>query len=156
MLTLPVPDFFQDDSEDALRSRVEWLEAEVGLGTPFFGRLLRTDEGAFTAWKERRAALPNGAQVGLRELWDLMVHILSFVNFDTTLARRMLEHVAQAAGPERGVSDAPPWTGSSIKRYLETRGLGGIDDVSYWVTSFRFGAPSLTPEEEVPCPSSRG
>ena len=41
MVTSPVPDYFQEDSEEALRSRVQWLEAEISLGDPFFARLLR-------------------------------------------------------------------------------------------------------------------
>jgi hypothetical protein len=154
MLTLPVPDYFQEDSEDALRSRVQWLEAEVGLGAPFFARMLRTDEGSLMNWMERGAALPSKEQLGLREVWDMMMHILSFMNFDSGRARRLLEHVLPNA-PERRASQAPPWAGSSIKMYLETHGPSAIGGVSRWVTSFRFGAPLLIPEQEVPCPSSR-
>jgi hypothetical protein len=152
MLTLPVPDYFQDDSEDALRSRVQWLEAEVSLGDLFFARLLRTDEGTFTRWKEHRAALPRGELLGLREVWEMMMHVLSFVNFDSGRAQRLLEHVPSAAARQLGASQAPPWAGSSIKTYLETHGPDAVDNVNRWVTSFRFGAPSLTPEQEAPCP----
>ena len=155
MLTLPVPDYFQDDSEDALRSRVQWLEAEVGLGDSFFARLLRTDEGTIVRWKERRAALPRRELLALREVWDMMTHLLSFVNFDSGRARRLLEHVSPAAAEELGAAQAPPWAGSSVKSYLETRGLAAADDVTRWITSFRFAAPSLTPEQEVPCPSAQ-
>jgi hypothetical protein len=155
MLTLPVPDYFQEDSEDALRSRVQWLEAEVGLDDPFFAKLLRTDEETFTRWKERQAALPPGELLALQEVWDMMMHVLSFVNFDSGRARRLLEHVPPAALGPSGASQVQPWTGSSIKTYLEAHGPGAVDDVNRWVTSFRFGAPSLTPEQEAPCPSSR-
>ncbi len=155
MLTLPVPDSFQEDSEDALRSRVQWLEAEVSLGDSFFARLLRTDEGTFTRWKEHRADLPGTELLGLRDVWAMMMHVLSLVNLDSDRARRLLEHVPSAAPRHLGVSQAPPWTGSSIKSHLETHGLGGVDDVNRWITSFRFGPPSLTPEREVPCPSSQ-
>jgi len=155
MLTLPVPDYFQEDSEDALRSRVQWLEAEVSLGDPFFARLLRTDEETFTRWKEHRAALPRGELLGLREVWEMMMHVLSFVNFDCGRARQLLEHVPSATAHQPSASQAPPWAGSSIKTYLEAHGSGGVADVSRWVTSFRFGAPSLTPEQEVPCPSTQ-
>ena len=155
MLTLPVPDYFQEDSEDALRSRVQWLEAQVSLGDPFFAKLLRTDEGTFTRWKEHRAALPRAELLGLRDVWEMMMHVLSFVNFDSGRARRLLEHVPSAASRQLGAGKAPPWAGSSIKTYLETHGPGAVDDVNRWVTSFRFGAPSLTPEQEVACPSSQ-
>jgi hypothetical protein len=153
MLTLPVPDYFQEDNEDALRSRVKWLGAEVGLGDPFFAKLLRTEQETFTRWKEDRAALAPGELLGLREVWEMMMHIFSFVNFDSDRARLLLEHVPSAASRKAGTSHAPPWAGSSIKTYLETHGPGAVDDVNCWITSFRFGAPSLTPEQEVPCPS---
>jgi hypothetical protein len=155
MLSLPVPDYFQEDSEDALRSRVQWLEAEVSLGGVFFARLLRTDEGAFTRWKEHRAALPHAQLLALRDVWDMMMHVLSFVNFDSDRARRLLEHVPLPNSWQGGASAAPPWAGSSIKTYLETHGPGAVEDVNRWITSFRFGAPCLTPELEVPCPSSQ-
>jgi hypothetical protein len=153
MLTEPVPDFFQEDSDDALRGRVRWLEAEIGLGAPFFARLLRTDEEIFLRWQEHQACLPREVLFALREVWELMRHILSFVNFDCARARQLLEHVPPPASSLAGTGSAPPWVGSSIKNYLETHGIAALDDVSRWVTSFRFGTPILTPEVEVPCPS---
>jgi len=155
MLTPPVPDYFQEDNEDALRSRVQWLEAEVNLGGPFLAGLLRMEEGVFTRWRERRATLSREELLGLREAWEMMMHILSFVNFDSGRARRLLEHVPPAASRQRGASQAPPWAGSSIKTYLEAHGPSAVDDVNRWVTSFRFGAPTLTPELEVPCPPTQ-
>jgi hypothetical protein len=155
MLTLPVPDYFQEDSEEALRCRVQWLEAEVSLGDPFFARPLRTDQESFTRWRDRRALLTGPELVGLREVWEVMMHIFSFVNFDSGRARRLLEHVPSAAPRQAGAGQAPPWAGSSIKTYLETHGPSVVDEVNRWITSFRFGAPSLTPEQEVPCPLSQ-
>jgi hypothetical protein len=156
MLTLPVPDYFQEDSEDGLRSRMRWLETEVGLDASFFARLLRTDEGTFRRWRDQRADLPRGELLGLRDVWEMMTHVLSFVNFDSGRARQLLEHDLPAAAPHRGSAQVPPWAGSSIKAYLEANGSGAVDDVSHWVVSFRFGSPVLTPEQEVPCPSSQG
>jgi hypothetical protein len=155
VLTQPVPDYFQEESEDALRSRVRWLETEVGLGSPFFARLLRTEEKTFSAWRERRGALSREDLLGLRELWDTILHLLSFVNFDCERARQLLEFIPAATSRGEGESKMPPWAGSSIKAYLETHGSGAVDDVNRWVTSFRFGTPSLTPEHPVPCPSTQ-
>jgi hypothetical protein len=153
MLTPPVPDYFQEDSEEALRLRVRWLEAEVGLGDPFFARLLRTDEVTIMRWREYRAALPPAELSGLREAWEMMMHILSFVNFDSGRARRLLEHVPSDDSRTLASGQALSWTGSCIKSYLEKNGSRGVNDVSRWVTSFRFGPPSLTSEQAVPCRS---
>jgi hypothetical protein len=91
--------------------------------------------------------------VGVQGTWDLVLHILSFLNFDTARARQMLAHVAPA--PRAG-APALPWAGSSLVTYLEVQGLGALDEVSRWVTSFRFGAPSLSPEQDLSCPSKQG
>jgi hypothetical protein len=155
MLAQPVPDFFQEDSEDALRSRVRWLETEIGLGSSFFAQLLRTEERTFVGWRERRVVLPRRDLQELREVWDTLLHILSFVNFDCERARRLLEFIPVASARGEGASKMPPWAGSSIKTYLQTNGPSAVDDVNRWITSFRFGAPSLTPEHSVPCPSTQ-
>lgn len=154
MLPLPVPDYFQEDSEGALRSRVQWLETEIGLDTSFFARLLQMEEETFARWTEQRAILPQRKLLDLREVWEIMLHVLSFVNFDCDRARRFLEFVPSAAARERGARPVPPWAESSLKTHLETHGSDAVDDVNRWVTSFRFGAPFLTPEQEAPCPSA--
>jgi hypothetical protein len=154
MFTVPVPDYFQEDSEGALQSRMEWLDAEVGLDAPFFARLLRTDETTFTCWREVGTGLTRGQIGGLQDVWEMMMHILSFVNFDSGRARRLLEHISPAAPRRQAKGAEPPWAGSSIKAHLETNGRGAVDEVNLWITSFRFAAPSLTPESEVPCPST--
>jgi len=155
MLSLPVPDYFQQETEDAQRSRVQWLEAEVSLGDQFFAKMLRVEEGSFTRWKEGRTSLAGDELLGLREVWEIMMHILSFVNFDSGRARQLLTHIPAASSWNRGIAELPPWAGLSIETYLETQGITAVDDVKRWITSFRFGAPTLTPEAEVPCPSSQ-
>src|SRR5262249_12785414 len=102
-----------------------------------------------------RGSLTRAEWVGLQGVWEMVMHVLSFVNFDSARARRLLEHVPPAASRQPVASQAVPWAGSSIKTYLETHGPDAVDDVNRWVTSFRFGAPSLAPEQEVPCPSSQ-
>jgi hypothetical protein len=67
----------------------------------------------------------------------------------------LLEHVPSAASDQRLANPAPPWLGSSIKTYLEAHGAGAVEEVNRWVTSFCFGAPSLMPEQGLPCPSSQ-
>src|SRR5262245_30892866 len=45
-----VPDYFQEESEDALREQVQWLVREVGVEDSFFARLLRVDEETLAGW----------------------------------------------------------------------------------------------------------
>lgn len=152
MFTVPVPDYFQEDSEDALRSRMQWLEAELGLDDSFFARLLRTDEEAFAQWKEQQADLSRRDLLALGDVWEMMMHVLSFMNFDTGRAQRFLEYTPSVAARGKTSNQTPSWAGASIKSHLETRGSVAVDEVNRWITSFRFGAPSLTPEQELPCP----
>jgi hypothetical protein len=150
----PVPDFFQEEDEAALRLRVQWLSQQVGLNDSFFGKLLRLDEPTFIQWKRQEVDFRQSEQRALHEFWDAMMHVLSFLNFDTERARRLLDHVPPAARPGRILEPPLPWADSSLRSHLETHGMEAIEDVSRWITSFRFGAPTLTPEPEVTCPST--
>ena len=142
MLAQPVPDFFQEESEAALRLQVQWLEDQIGLGGLFFSNLLATDATAFTRWREEQAALSPHEQLHLRELWEVILHLLSFLNFDEKRVRQLLDHpVPWPPGTSKSPLD-PPWTGSSLRAYLEARGPTALGEVSRWVTAFRFGDTS--------------
>jgi hypothetical protein len=155
MLKQPVADFFQEDSDQALRARVQWLQEHMGLDDAFLAKVLRTEEAPLALWRAHGVPLPGSAQRELREVWDMTIHVLSFLNFDTGRARRMLEHTAPAALQGAGHGQAPLWANGSIKTFLESHGAAAVDEVIHWVTAFRFGAPSLTPEQELPCPSTQ-
>src|SRR5438477_8665619 len=90
----PVPDFFQDESEKALRSRVAWLEQHLGLGDSFFAGLLRDDQGVFTEWRKGTHGLTAGKEYVLRDCWHTALHLLSFQGFDEEKVRALLEQTA--------------------------------------------------------------
>ena len=46
-----VPDYFQEEGEAALRSRVDWLERRVGVNDSFFAKFLRTEESSLRDWR---------------------------------------------------------------------------------------------------------
>jgi hypothetical protein len=141
MLNQPVPDYFQEDTEEALRSRAQWLATELSWRQPFFAQLLQTDEPTFAGWQAHQATLSAEQLQTLRELWEMMLHVLSFVNFDLGRARQLLEHVPAPQTPGREESDTVAWSGSSIQAYLQAHGRKAVAEVNYWITSFRFGAP---------------
>jgi hypothetical protein len=76
-----VPDYFQEETEEALREQVEWLVREVGVDDAFFGRLLRTDAATFGVWRTSQTLLPAANEQTLRQLWQTTLHLLSFLNF---------------------------------------------------------------------------
>jgi hypothetical protein len=147
-----VPDFFQDDSDEALRSRVDWLEQHLGLGDVFFARLLRADQDVFSQWRRSCAALAGDKEAIVRHWWDTVLHLLSFQGFDEDRLRRFLKQTAPE-GPGAAPSVfSPPWSASSLKEYLERHGPDAIREVDRWLESFRFGDPYAPPREEAPCP----
>jgi hypothetical protein len=153
MLREPVPDFFQEEDEVAARLQVQWLEDHVHLGTPFFAKLLRVEEGTFADWRNERGVLAPQMHRHLLDFWRAVLHLLSFVNFDEARARQLLDHVAPANSPPSPL--APPWAGSSLRAHLENHGTAAIDDVERWITSFRFGDPYGTVQREAPCLSTQ-
>jgi len=137
-----VPDFFQETGEDALRSQVQWLEQHLGVSDLFFARFLRAPEPSFRDWRLDRGALAVGQQNGLEELWRTVLHLLSFADLDGQRVRGLLERpILPQSESDRRHPLAPPWSGSSLKSYLEERGADGLPDVDRWVTGFRFGNP---------------
>src|SRR5262245_14424552 len=105
-----VPDFFQDESQEALRSLVGWQEQHLGLGDRFFAGLLREDQRRFSSWRKDGTALPRDKEDVLRDWWRTVLHLLSFQNFDEERARALLERTvptgprsASPCSPRRGL-----------------------------------------------------
>jgi hypothetical protein len=142
---ITVPDFFQDESEEALRSQVEWQEQHLGLEDSFFARLLREDQRRFSSWKKDGAALTRDKEDVLRDWWRTVLHLLSFQNFDEERVRALLERTVPSGTPIRQSVFSPPWCGSSLKEYLENHSPDAISEVSRWIESFRFGDPYAAP-----------
>jgi hypothetical protein len=136
-----VPDFFQEETEDALRSQVNWLRDELSVEDGFFAKLLGTSPTTFSNWRRDQAALPTGGEDTLRNLWQAVLHLLSFLNFDKERARNLFAETMPAAPPDGGPALPPPWSGSSLREYLELTGDAGIEKVERWVTGLRFGDP---------------
>jgi len=67
----------------------------------------------------------------------------SYVMTSFTLASADLDridrgHVFTRTLPARESPLSPPWSGSSLKAYLEQTGVDGVEKVAYWVTGLRF------------------
>jgi hypothetical protein len=135
-----VPDFFRQESESALRKQVLWSEEQLEIGDDFFAKLLRVPKEKIDQWKQGRDGLPKVHQSELHAFWGVLLHLLSFQNFDVRRVRLMLENATRKL-PNDGANAllVPPWQGSSMRAYLEDRGVSGIIDVDTWLTAFRFG-----------------
>ncbi len=136
-----VPDFFQEETADALHSQVDWLAGEVDLDDSFFANLAGTDVVTFSNWRSRDADLPPDGEETLRHLWRTALHLLSFLNFDQQRVRALFQQPMPACPSGAESPLTPPWSGSSLKTYLEQAREGGIEKVEVWVTGLRFGDP---------------
>jgi hypothetical protein len=141
LMTGPVPDYFQDEGDDALRSRVEWLGRQAGFEDAFFFGFLRVNETTFQRWLNHSAPLNPGADVDLRALWRTVQHLLSFLNFDSQRVKTLLQHRVPEVSLGPVTNLAPPWAGSSLIEYLKEHGPHVLPEVDRWVTALRFGDP---------------
>jgi hypothetical protein len=137
-----VPNFFREDDEPALRSQAGWAERHLGLSDGFFARFLRIPESSFQDWRLARGELSSDRQDGLRAFWRTVLHLLSFMNMSEQRITGLLERQIPLADEwGRRHPLAPPWSGSSLRSYLEERGADVLPDVDDWVLGFRFGNP---------------
>src|SRR5579872_2991267 len=103
-----VPDFFQDESEEALRSQVQWQEQHLALGNMFFAKFLREDVRRFAAWEKHTEALPREKEETLRDWWQTVLHLLSFQDFEAEKVRALLERTAAAGSQAQPSVFSPP------------------------------------------------
>jgi hypothetical protein len=136
-----VPDFFQEETAEALRDQVDWLVREVGVDDEFFAKLLGTDKVTFSRWRQGGAALSADSQETLRDLWRAVLHLLSFLNFDPVRLRDLFQTTMPGSASGTASPLTPPWSGTSLKAYLEGARADGIEKVVAWVTGLRFGDP---------------
>jgi len=139
-----MPDFFQEETEPALRSRAEWLDDKLGLDSRFLSKVLKEPEATVTRWINRRSHLGSDSKGIFQEFWYVILHLLSHYNNDEKRVRQLFEHLVPSNAREVPSPLAPPWSGSTLKRYLEDRGVKAVKEVNEWIMSFRFGDPYST------------
>ena len=136
-----VPDFFQEETRDALRSQVEWLTDEIGLDNAFLAKLLETNDDTLSNWRLRDTDLPAGGEDTLRRFWYMTLHLLSFLNFDLDRVRELFQHAVPARLKDEVSPVAPPWSGMTLKEYFERTGDLAVEKVDCWITGLRFSDP---------------
>jgi hypothetical protein len=152
---ITVPDFFQDESDEALRAQVKWQHERLGLDDSFFAKLLGEDRRRFSSWQADADTLVQDKEDVLREWWRTVLHLLSFQGFDEEKLRSLLERSGPTGCSVEASPFSPPWSALSLKAYLENRGSAAVAEVNRWLESFRFGDPYARPRKGDPCPSTR-
>ncbi len=138
-----VPDFFQSDDEESLRSRAKWLDTELGLDTLFLSKVINMDLSELKEWRNKATHMTPTSQKNLSALWHVVLHLLSHFNNEPDRLRRLFEEQVSADAakfPRHPLS--PPWIHSpSLKDYMKSHGVKTIDHVNRWIMSLRFGDP---------------
>jgi hypothetical protein len=152
---IAIPDFFQDESEGALRLQVEWQEKHLGLSDRFFAKLLRVDQRFFSGWRKDMDALTTAQEDLLRDWWQTILHLLSFQQFDDEKVRSFLKEKADTHSLVAPSVFSPPWFASSLREYVESHGREAIGGVNRWMESFKFGDPYAPRLKESSCLSTQ-
>jgi hypothetical protein len=134
---MPVPDFFQSDTEGAQREQVRWVGENLALGEAFFAEFLKASPAVFAEWLTGGAKLRRAQHEQLRDFWRTILHLMSFLGSDVSRVRTMLSHPVPA---ETSVPmPLPKWAGTTLIEYLRQNGARAIQCVDEWVTAIRFG-----------------
>jgi hypothetical protein len=134
-----VPDFFQMDSESALRRRAGWMEENLDLGTRFLASLLGETEEHIRAWRDDASTLSPDRRETLKGLWEFLLHLLSTYDSNFEAIRGFLEAGTSTCREACSSPLSPPWKGMSLKMYLEQEGADGIHRANRWIMANRFG-----------------
>lgn len=110
---ITVHDFFQEESEEALRAQVKWQFEHLKLDVNFFAKLLGEDRCRFSSWLEEADTLDRDKENVLRDWWQTVLHLLSFQRFDDEKLRSLLEQTRPMSLFERNVTAFP-----SMVRFL--------------------------------------
>ena|SRR5213594_349480 len=133
-------EFFLDSSEKALLSQVRWAKENLGVTYELYMNLLSIEQARFCNWVQGKATLTVGQRGTLAEVGMLQLHLLSVYGFNLDKVRTMCEYVVPDAVSSS--FHAPPWTGTSINKYLLRHGKEGIKTIRDWFQALRFADPS--------------
>lgn len=149
-----VPWFFRGENETALRLQVEWVRERLNLDDYFFSRLLKIRVIEFQDWRINyiNLSLPQEKLNILKDFWQMILHLLSYLSFNPDLVQTMLNKTNEREKESVRSPFDPPWVGTSIKEYLETSEPLGISEVTRWVLSFRFADRHQFDTTNMTCP----
>jgi hypothetical protein len=129
-------DFFQGEMETEIKLQVRWLLDELDFTDLFFVRFLCINNDQLSNWLYTAdTSLSKEKLSDLRELWELFKHFLSSYNRDA------IKIILEYNSPQRTnsfLSNEPPWTGTTLREFLEVNRVEGVRKVDSWVQSLRF------------------
>jgi hypothetical protein len=137
---LIVPETYASIDESPLRS-VTWFQEHLNLSNRYVANVIDVREDVFDNWKSYHYPTPTESQLDdLRAFSTTLTHLLSFLNFRQDLMMNILESSSESPQHEPTCL-TPPWLGTSLKSYIESQGMRGIEKVDRWVQALRWSDP---------------
>ncbi|MEK6299388.1 MAG: hypothetical protein AABO41_01600 [Acidobacteriota bacterium] len=134
---LRVEPFFSEDTNDALLSQVQWFQDRFVVSDDFFVDMLNIEKTTFGSWKYSSGLLSKDKQKLLSEFWEMLMHVMSFYDYDVGLV--LLVFRQEGGARESAVSPlCPPWAGTSLRNYLEKTGPQAIREANQWIQTLRY------------------
>jgi len=129
-----VPDF-DSAADDSPLTGISWLQTNLSLSDDFFAKVADVEETDFSEWKQGYLLLEPSKIEGLKALSSAMTHLLSFLNYRRDLMISLFEFKSEES---KRTSLTPPWVGNSLKQYLQTHGVNGVEEVDQWIQRMRW------------------
>ena len=137
---LIVPEAYASIDESPLRS-VNWFQEHLNLSDGYVANVINVREDVFSKWKMYlHPTLTESQLEDLRAFSYTLTHLLSFLNFRQDLMMNILESSSESPRHEP-TPLTPPWLGTSLKSYIESQGMRGIEEVDRWVQALRWSDP---------------
>jgi len=129
-----IPDFDIEADESPVTG-ISWLQTNLSLSDDFFAKVAAVEETDFSKWKQGDLVLEDSKIEGLKALSSALTHMLSFLNFRHDLMITLFEFKSEES---KRTPLTPPWAGNSLKQYLQTHGVKGVEKVDLWVQRMRW------------------
>ena len=134
-----IPEDYISIDETPLRS-VNWFQEHLNLSNRYVSNVINVDEDVFSEWKNEHSTLTTSQIQNLKVFSITLTHLLSYLNFRHDLMMNILETSSESPQHEP-TPLTPPWLGTSLKSYMETEGMRGVDQVDRWVQALRRSDP---------------
>ena len=133
---IEVESFFTETSDKALVAQVRWFQSCLHVNDDFFSDMLNLEGRTFSRWKYGEGYLSNDKQKLLNEFWEMLLHVMSFYDYDLTSVRELFQSEASRSSAVSPLD--PPWTGTSLRNYLEKTGPSSIREANRWIQTLRY------------------
>jgi hypothetical protein len=140
----PVQDFIIPEDYNSIdespSSSVNWFQERLDLSDEYVAKVINVREELFSNWKNYHSGLTPSQIEKVKTFSITLTHLLSYLNFRHDLMMNILQNSSES--PHHELTPlTPPWIGTSLKSYIESQGVSGLEEVDRWVQGLRWSDP---------------